>query len=97
MAGSDDEKHDHSQEHDESCDHEHDEEVDVVTLVDADDQALMKHFGIIGPPTIMFFTPDGREQASRRIVGFKPAAEFAAHVQAVFQEPAATALATAAD
>ncbi len=68
-----------------------------VTLVDADDQALMKHFGIIGPPTIMFFTPDGREQASRRIVGFKPAAEFAAHVQAVFQEPAATALATAAD
>ncbi len=68
-----------------------------VTLVDADDQALMKHFGIIGPPTIMFFTPDGREQVSRRIVGFKPAAEFAAHVQAVFQEPATTALATAAD
>jgi len=68
-----------------------------VTLVDADDQALMKHFGIIGPPTIMFFTPDGREQASRRIVGFKPAAAFAAHLQAVFEEPAATAVATAAN
>ncbi len=34
MAGSDDEKHDHAHEHDENC--EHDQEVDVVTLVDAD-------------------------------------------------------------
>jgi thiol:disulfide interchange protein DsbD len=68
-----------------------------VTKVDADDQALMRRFGIIGPPTILFFTADGMEQTSRRIVGFKPAAEFAAHLQAVFAggaAPAATALAT---
>jgi uncharacterized protein YrzB (UPF0473 family) len=35
MAGNDDETHDHTHEHGEECDHEHDE-VDVVTLVDAD-------------------------------------------------------------
>jgi len=67
-----------------------------VTGVDADDQALMQRFGIIGPPTIVFFTADGVEQPSRRVVGFKPAAEFAAHVQAVFQnQPASGATAVA--
>jgi thiol:disulfide interchange protein DsbD len=68
-----------------------------VTRVDADDQALMQRFGIIGPPTIVFFTADGLEQTSRRVVGFKPAAEFAAHVQAVFSgapTSAATAVAS---
>jgi len=68
-----------------------------VTAVDDEDQALMQHFGIIGPPTIMFFTADGMEQTSRRIVGFKPAAEFAAHLRSVFgagAEAPATALAT---
>ena len=67
-----------------------------VTGVDADDQALMQRFGIIGPPTIVFFSADGAEQTARRIVGFKPAAEFAAHLQAVFTgrpTPAATTVA----
>jgi thiol:disulfide interchange protein DsbD len=66
-----------------------------VTAVDDDDQALMQRFGIIGPPTIMFFTADGIEQTSRRVVGYKPAADFAAHVEAVFgRSPSATAVAT---
>lgn len=66
-----------------------------VTAVDAEDQALMQRFGIIGPPTIMFFTADGIEQTSRRVVGYKPAADFAAHVAAVFgRSPSATAVAT---
>lgn len=65
-----------------------------VTAVDAADQALMRHFGIIGPPTIMFFTADGMEQASRRIVGFKPAAEFAAHLRSVFGQRSPTAVAS---
>ena len=56
-----------------------------VTDVDADDQALMQRFGIVGPPTIVFFSADGTEQTSRRIIGFKPAAEFAAHLQAVLR------------
>lgn len=55
-----------------------------VTAVNDDDQTLMRRFGIIGPPTIVFFTADGVEQTGRRVVGFKPAAEFAAHVSAVF-------------
>ena len=62
-----------------------------VTGVDAEDQALMQRFGIIGPPTIMFFTADGMEQTSRRVVGFKPAAEFAAHLRSVFGAPAGNA------
>ncbi|MEO8225065.1 MAG: protein-disulfide reductase DsbD, partial [Gammaproteobacteria bacterium] len=67
-----------------------------VTRVDSDDQALMRRFGIIGPPTIVFFTADGMEQTSRRIVGFKPAAEFAAHVRSVFAgSPGTTATAVA--
>ncbi len=55
-----------------------------VTRMDADDQALMQRFGIIGPPTIMFFTADGVEQTARRVVGYKPAADFAAHLRATF-------------
>jgi thiol:disulfide interchange protein DsbD len=55
-----------------------------VTAVDADDQALMARFGIVGPPTIVFFTPDGTEQANRRVVGFQPAAQFATHVRDAF-------------
>ncbi len=30
-----------------------------VTANDDDDQALLKHFGIIGPPTIAFYGVDG--------------------------------------
>jgi len=67
-----------------------------VTRVDADDQALMRRFGIIGPPTIVFFTADGVEQTSRRVVGYKPAAEFAAHVQAVFSQAPTSAAAAVA-
>jgi thiol:disulfide interchange protein DsbD len=55
-----------------------------VTAVDSDDQALMARFGIVGPPTIVFFSPDGVEQANRRVVGFQPAAQFAAHVREAF-------------
>jgi thiol:disulfide interchange protein DsbD len=67
-----------------------------VTAVDADDQALMARFGIVGPPTIVFFSADGREQPSRRIVGFQPAERFAAHLRSTFAAGTeATALAEA--
>jgi thiol:disulfide interchange protein DsbD len=66
-----------------------------VTAVDGDDQALMARFGIVGPPTIVFFTPDGTEQANRRVVGFQPAAQFAAHVREAFTAGRTTALAEA--
>jgi thiol:disulfide interchange protein DsbD len=54
-----------------------------VTAVDAADQALMQRFGIVGPPTIVFFGPDGTERTGQRVVGFQKAADFAAHVRAV--------------
>jgi hypothetical protein len=34
------------------------------------------------------------EQTSRRVVGFKPAAEFAAHLRSVFGAPAGAAVAS---
>jgi thiol:disulfide interchange protein DsbD len=48
-----------------------------VTANDAEDQALLQHFGIYGPPTIAFYGPDGAERRNYRVVGFMKAAEFA--------------------
>ena len=50
-----------------------------VTENDAVDQALMKRFGIIGPPAILFYGADGVERKNQRLVGFLGAEEFAAH------------------
>nr|WP_242467394.1 protein-disulfide reductase DsbD [Thiocapsa imhoffii] len=52
-----------------------------VTANDAADQALMQHFGIIGPPAILFFDPSGAELRNYRLVGFKPADAFVTHLQ----------------
>jgi thioredoxin:protein disulfide reductase len=52
-----------------------------VTENDADDQALLKHMGIIGPPTIAFYGLNGEERANYRIVGFMKATEFASHAR----------------
>jgi thiol:disulfide interchange protein DsbD len=51
-----------------------------VTANDAEDQALMKHFGIIGPPAILYFDTTGAELKNYRLVGFKPADAFLAHL-----------------
>ncbi len=40
-----------------------------VTDDDAEDQAIMRHFGVVGPPTLMWFGPNGQEQRSARIIG----------------------------
>jgi len=55
-----------------------------VTANDAEDQALLKHFGILGPPTIVFFDPAGLERTEYRVVGFKKAEEFRRHLAAAF-------------
>ena len=55
-----------------------------VTANDADDQALLKRFGIYGPPTIAFYGRDGRERSRYRVVGYMKSAEFAAAVRAAF-------------
>jgi len=52
-----------------------------VTQNDADDQALLQHFGIFGPPTIAFYGTDGRERAAYRVVGYMKADAFAARTR----------------
>lgn len=52
-----------------------------VTANDAEDQALLRHFGIFGPPSIIFFGHDGLEREGYRLVGFSDAASFAVHVR----------------
>jgi thiol:disulfide interchange protein DsbD len=49
-----------------------------VTANNTADQALLKRFGIYGPPTIAFYGPDGEERPRYRVVGYMKAAEFAA-------------------
>jgi thiol:disulfide interchange protein DsbD len=41
-----------------------------VTANDDEDRALLQRFGIVGPPAILFFGPDGRERREYRVVGF---------------------------
>jgi thiol:disulfide interchange protein DsbD len=53
-----------------------------VTANDDTDKALLKHFGIFGPPTIAFYGKDGIERREYRVVGFMKAAEFAPLAQA---------------
>ena len=53
-----------------------------VTADDADDRALLQgHFGMPGPPSIMFYDRAGTERRSFRVVGFMPAADFSAHIR----------------
>ena len=56
-----------------------------VTKNDAIDVELMSSLGIYGPPAILFFDAEGREIPGRRVVGFMPGEEFAAHVNATFR------------
>jgi thiol:disulfide interchange protein DsbD len=55
-----------------------------VTANSAADQALLRRFGIFGPPTIAFYDGQGREQAGFRVVGFMKAPAFAAVLQQAF-------------
>jgi thiol:disulfide interchange protein DsbD len=60
-----------------------------VTANDREDQALLARFGILGPPTIVFFAADGTERNDFRVVGFKPADEFRVHAARAFGGPGA--------
>jgi thiol:disulfide interchange protein DsbD len=56
-----------------------------VTDNDEIDQALIRHLGIVGPPTILFFGTDGVERRNFRQVGSMKAAEFAPLVTRAFK------------
>jgi thiol:disulfide interchange protein DsbD len=40
-------------------------------------QALLKRFGLVGPPAILFFSHNGQEQRNLRVVGFMKVPAFA--------------------
>ncbi|MCW9013610.1 MAG: protein-disulfide reductase DsbD [Gammaproteobacteria bacterium] len=52
-----------------------------VTPNDELDKELYKHFGIIGPPAIIFYDTDGNEKRNYRVVGYVPAEKFSVHVK----------------
>jgi thiol:disulfide interchange protein DsbD len=52
-----------------------------VTANDEQDQALLKRFGVFGPPTIIFFGADGLQRQGYEVVGYMKANEFAKHVR----------------
>lgn len=47
-----------------------------VTDNSAEDKALLKRFGLFGPPGVLFFDKQGREQVDARVIGFVPAQGF---------------------
>ena len=52
-----------------------------VTANDDLDKALMKKFGLFGPPAILFFNGQGIEQQAQRVVGFKSSDEFVGNIE----------------
>jgi thiol:disulfide interchange protein DsbD len=52
-----------------------------VTKMTTDDNALLKHFNLIGPPAILFFDADKNEQEHLRLVGYKTADDFLNHLK----------------
>ena len=55
-----------------------------VTANSPEDAALLERFGLFGPPGTIFFDASGK-QLARRVVGFQPADQFAASLDAVLQ------------
>jgi thiol:disulfide interchange protein DsbD len=49
-----------------------------VTANDADDRALLKRFGLFGPPGIILFDRTGRELADGRVIGYQDSQKFLA-------------------
>ena len=56
-----------------------------VTRNDADDKVLMQRFGILGPPSIVFYDREGRELKQYRTVGFVPPEDFAPMLELALQ------------
>jgi len=52
-----------------------------VTANDADDKAMLKRFGLFGPPGIILFDGQGKEISDSRVIGFQNAEKFLASLQ----------------
>jgi thiol:disulfide interchange protein DsbD len=47
-----------------------------VTANDAADKAMLKRFGLFGPPGIILFDRSGKEIADSRVIGYQDASKF---------------------
>jgi len=56
-------------------------QIDVTKNTEADKE-ILKEFGLFGPPAILFFK-NGSELKSKRLIGFKDANEFLAHINSL--------------
>ncbi len=56
-----------------------------VTQNSEDDQIILRHFGLIGPPAILFFGPDHEERKNYRVIGFMNPDDFQAHIELVLK------------
>ena len=54
-----------------------------VTANSAEHKALMKRYGLFGPPALLFFPPAGGELAQARVIGFVGADAFREHLDKV--------------
>jgi len=60
-----------------------------VTANNADDKALLKRFGLFGPPGIILFGPDGRERPVR-VIGYQSANRFLESLERAFGKRTST-------
>lgn len=54
-----------------------------VTANSEDDKALLKKFGLFGPPGIVFFDKSGKELSDVRVIGYEPPEKFIASLDAI--------------
>ena len=47
------------------------------------DKILLKHFGLFGPPAIIFFNQQSEEIKSHRLIGFSKPENFIKHIKQV--------------
>jgi thiol:disulfide interchange protein DsbD len=55
-----------------------------VTANDADDKAMLKRFGLFGPPGIILFDGTGKEIPASRVIGYQNASKFHASLSRAF-------------
>ena len=57
-----------------------------VTANNANDKALLKRFGLFGPPATIFFDDHGNELPGTRVIGFEPANQFLSSLARVVRQ-----------
>ncbi len=63
-----------------------------VTANSAEHKALMRKYGLFGPPALLFFPPAGDEMSQARVIGFQSAKAFGEHLDRVGSGMAASAV-----